>query len=62
MIKKFLIASLFAILIAGCMSDGKQEPAIPSVQNEEVMMIDFNQEVYIWENFLFPTNRTTGRQ
>ena len=65
--KKLIIAFVIACsLLAGCIND---KPANNDVSEADligsktnvVFQIQFNEERYIWESFLFPTNRTTGR-
>ena len=45
---------MIAIALAGCCSDDNVA--------EMTFGSSFNQETYVWESFMFPTNRTTGAQ
>ena len=62
MFKKIAIALFIAsMMLSGCKSKEQiNVPQQPTTTNT-IQLIEFNQEHYIWESFLFPTNRTTGR-
>ena len=57
---KLLAAALLVAFVLGCQTQPKYEdvPDQPAVMQSA----GFNEEHYIWESFLFPTNRTSGRQ
>lgn len=65
--KKAIITFILACsLLAGCIHDKTAGNDVPESdligsKTNTVFQIQFNEERYIWESFLFPTNRTTGR-
>lgn len=58
--KAIAVAALLGSLLFGC-ATGPDYETDPGSTNK-VMTIEFNQEQYIWQGFLFPTNRTSGVQ
>ena len=63
-IKKVIVETLLALTLLGCVegcqSDKSNYQTIDGTN--QVMKVEFNQEQYIWQGFLFPTNRTSGVQ
>ena len=63
-IKNIIVKTLFALTllgyVAGCQSDKSNYQTVDGTN--QVMKVEFNQEQYIWQGFLFPTNRTSGVQ
>ena len=59
--KKILITLLIALTIFGCRNSKEQKYENPKIQNTTnyTFSAEFNQENYIWENFIFSTNRVT---
>jgi len=53
-----LVSLACATTMIGCKSDD----AANNSNNKTMMSAGFNEETYIWESFLFPTNRTSGKQ
>lgn len=64
--KKILLILSMSLIFTGCISecnDCNYEPnyQYPTVKDEVLIFgTDFNEEHYIWESFIFPTNRTDG--
>ena len=57
----YAILSISLFFVFGCQSD--KTISYENIPNQPIMQSsDFNQEHYIWEIFLFPTNRTSGVQ
>lgn len=54
-----LLAICMLLTLVGCKSNISD---YENIQNKTQMRSSFNDEVYVWESFLFPTNRTTGVQ
>lgn len=61
MMKK-AIAILALATIIGCSSIDSKKDLEQTVSQSEVVQSAFNEEVYVWESFNFPTNRTSGLQ
>ena len=63
-IKKAIVETLLAFTllgcVAGCQTDKSNYQTVDGTN--QVMKVEFNQEQYIWQGFLFPTNRTSGVQ
>lgn len=56
----YIIAlSLACILLPSCKNSQNN---FYYQSQKQIHTNDFNEEVYVWESFLFPTNRTTGAQ
>ena len=55
-----ILLSLALLLAVGCQTDKVTYEKVPS--QATMQSSSFNQEHYVWESFLFPTNRTTGAQ
>ena len=56
-----VIMFIASLLAAGCACKEKKTFSDQPAMTNVIQSADFNQEHYIWEQFLFPTNRTTGR-
>ena len=59
---KKTIAAFLALAFAGCVFFKNDEPTDDVATTNIVLQSDFNTETYVWENFNFPTNRTSGLQ
>lgn len=61
-----VISACFAFTICGCvsgcqMTEEKQHFVnVQPAQTNSLTGKNFSDEIYIWESFIFPTNRTTG--
>lgn len=68
MIKKFLTGIILVCLIFGCVSDisddnnEKDDGFNNIIMTNQSFKSDFNKESYIWEIFIFPTNRVMDRK
>ena len=68
MIKKFLTGIILVCLIFGCVSDisddnnEKDDGFNNIIMTNQSFKSDFNKESYIWESFIFPTNRVMHRK
>lgn len=68
MIKKFLTGIILVCLIFGCVSDisydnNKKDDGFNNIiMTNQSFKSDFNKESYIWESFIFPTNRVMDRK
>ena len=68
MIKKFLTGIFLVCLIFGCVSDisddnnEKDDGFNNIIMTNQSFRSDFNKESYIWESFIFPTNRVMDRK
>lgn len=69
MVKKILTWIFLICLICGCVSDSyydnkeKDEDGFNHIiMTNQTFKSDFNKESYIWEGFLFPTNRVMDRK
>ena len=69
MIKKFLTGIILVCLIFGCVSDisddnnEKDNDGFNNIiMTNQSLRSDFNKETYIWESFIFPTNRVMDRK
>ena len=56
---KLIVVSIGILALAGCSSErfDRNVPRGTAVASPA----SFSDETYVWEGFLFPTNRTTGR-
>lgn len=67
MFKKFIAGLFLVCLMCGCVSDisddndDKDEYNTVTMTNQ-TFKSDFNKESYIWEGFIFPTNRVMDRK
>ena len=52
----FIISISFLLIGCSIKSKNTNEEYYPTPTNQ-VMKVDFNEEVYVWENFVFSTNR-----
>ena len=57
MFKKLIFISLF--FFCGCIADKSNDSENYSEENAVIFSTNFNEEHYIWESFLFPTNINT---
>ena len=55
-IKKTLIFLISSIILSGCFTKWKGDDYYMTPTNS-VIMSEFNDEIYIWEDFAFSTNR-----
>lgn len=60
--KKIAVISIIATLILGCGCKSTKNPVDPKFQNPETNTSlnaesGFNQETYIWENWIFPKSK-----
>ena len=69
MIKKLLGGLILVCLIFGCVSDisddndEKDNDGFNNIiMTNQTFKSDFNKESYIWESFIFPTNRVMDRK
>ena len=66
MIKKLLGGLILVCLIFGCVSDisdDKDKDGFNKIiMTNQTFKSDFNKESYIWEIFIFPTNRVMDRK
>ena len=68
MIKKILTGIILVFLIFGCVSDisddnnEKDDGFNNIIMTNQSFKSDFNKESYIWESFIFPTNRVMDRK
>ncbi len=69
MIKKFLTGIFLVCLMVGCVSDSyydneeKDEDGFnKTIMTNKTFKSDFNKESYVWESFIFPTNRVMDRK
>ena len=68
MIKKILTGIILVCLIFGCVSDisddnnEKDDGFNNIIMTNQSFKSDFNKESYIWESFIFPTNRVMDRK
>ena len=55
----FVLSTMFCCMIAtpGCTAT-KRCPCL----TKTIYATPFNEETYVWQDFMFPTNRTSGRQ
>lgn len=50
-------------IICGCQNNETKFENVESINNTNlVFQTKFNEEQYIWQYFIFPTNRTSGVQ
>lgn len=59
MLKKTLLAIAIAAAALGCAYAPKQQYYKPAGREAQAEVHDFNDEVYVWEDFFLPTNGTT---
>ena len=64
MIKKFLTGIILVCLTFGCVSDisDDNDGFNNIIMTNQSFRSDFNKESYIWESFIFPTNRVMDRK
>ena len=69
MINKFLTGIILVCLTFGCVSDisddnnEKDNDGFNNIiMTNQSFRSDFNKESYIWESFIFPTNRVMDRK
>ena len=68
MINKILTGIILVCLIFGCVSDisddnnEKDDGFNNIIMTNQSFRSDFNKETYIWESFIFPTNRVMDRK
>ena len=69
MINKILTGIILVCLIFGCVSDisddnnEKDNDGFNNIiMTNQSLRSDFNKETYIWESFIFPTNRVMDRK
>ena len=60
---KLLSVVVLAVLLIGCTTTTADKAEANSSTNQTMSCSGkFNEESYIWQSFLFPTNRTSGVQ
>jgi outer membrane PBP1 activator LpoA protein len=60
---KLLSIVVLAALLIGCTTASADKAQANSTTNQTMTCSGkFNEESYIWQSFLFPTNRTSGVQ
>lgn len=52
----FIISISFLLMGCSIRIKNTNEECYPTPANQ-VMKVDFNEEVYVWENFVFSTNK-----
>lgn len=60
--KVLLALSLSLATVGGCKTEPTPQPEVhyaPPPTNQ-LQATDFNKEVYVWESFIFSTNRVEG--
>ena len=62
MIRNLLLMLTACSIVAICGCKSNEITVIESDHKVEMKSGAFNEEHYVWESFLFPTNRTTGVQ
>ena len=69
MIKKLLCGLILVYLMFGCVSDTSDDNNEKDnngfnniIMTNQSFKSDFNKESYIWESFIFPTNRVMDRK
>lgn len=67
MFKKFITGVFLICLICGCVSDISDDNCDKDgfstvIMTNQTFKSDFNKESYIWESFIFPTNRVMDRK
>ena len=57
--KKFAFIALTSFLIFGCKTNPQNQTYFDNetVNTNILMQTEFNDEIYVWENFIFSTNR-----
>jgi uncharacterized protein YcfL len=55
--KKLASLVLIAVLLFGCTSTDENVMNQPMGDSNVIMSTGFNEEVYVWETFIFSTNR-----
>lgn len=55
--KKLIIAALASMLLAGCCYNPDKPKYYDNSSTNVIMQTEFNEENYVWESFIFSTNR-----
>ena len=59
---KILLSIILGLgLISGCYTENKTDYYVPCERTYNYSNSDFNKESYVWESFIFPTNKVEIR-
>lgn len=59
--KAILASTLVALALCGCKYEKVQVITTDGANNAQRVGSGFNDETYIWENWIFPENRSEGK-